>query len=111
MPERNSNITFGNYLKSKREEAGLDLESIFMETRISKKLLDSIENEDHAKLPEPVHVSPYELGICTNKPFNIDRFRKFRVVFVFDGFKQFLADSGFHKNRFQIQSGFFSFGF
>ncbi|MCU0614267.1 MAG: helix-turn-helix domain-containing protein [Desulfobacterales bacterium] len=59
MPERNSNITFGNYLKSKREEAGLDLESIFMETRISKKLLESIENEDHAKLPEPVYVKGF----------------------------------------------------
>jgi cytoskeleton protein RodZ len=59
MPERNSNLTFGLCLKSKREEAGLDPEYIFRETRISPQLLESLENEDHAKLPESVYVKGF----------------------------------------------------
>jgi cytoskeleton protein RodZ len=59
MPEQNSSLTFGQYLKSKREEAGLDLEYISMKTRIGKKMLESIENEDFAKLPEPVYVKGF----------------------------------------------------
>ena len=46
-------------MKSKREEAGLDLEYISMKTRIGKKMLESIENEDFAKLPEPVYVKGF----------------------------------------------------
>jgi cytoskeleton protein RodZ len=59
MPEQNSSLTFGQYLKSKREDAGLDLEYISMKTRIGKKMLESIENEDIAKLPEPVYVKGF----------------------------------------------------
>jgi cytoskeleton protein RodZ len=59
MPEQNSSLRFGHYLKSKREEAGLDLEYISMKTRIGTKILESIEKEDHAKLPEPVYVKGF----------------------------------------------------
>jgi cytoskeleton protein RodZ len=59
MPEQNSNPTFGHYLKSKREEAGLDLEYIFRKTRITPEILEYIENEDHEKLPEAVYVKGF----------------------------------------------------
>ncbi len=59
MPEQNSNLTFGPYLKAKREEAGLSLEYVSMQTRIGIEMLESIENEDHAKLPEPVYVKGF----------------------------------------------------
>jgi cytoskeleton protein RodZ len=59
MPEQNLNLTFGHYLKSKREEAGLDLEYISEETRISLKMLEAIESEDHVKLPESVYVKGF----------------------------------------------------
>jgi cytoskeleton protein RodZ len=46
-------------LKSKREESGLDLKYISVETKISLEMLESIENEYHAKLPEPVYVKGF----------------------------------------------------
>jgi len=73
MPEQNSNLSFGNYLKSKRETAGLDLESVFMATRISKEMLESIENEDHAKLPEPVFVKGFIRAYAVLLGADVDR--------------------------------------
>jgi cytoskeleton protein RodZ len=59
MPEQNSNLTFGHCLRSRREEAGLDPEYIFRETRINPQILEFLENEDHAKLPEAVYVKGF----------------------------------------------------
>jgi cytoskeleton protein RodZ len=59
MPEQNSNLTFGRYLKAKREEAGLDQEYISTETRISLEMLEAIESENHVKLPESVYVKGF----------------------------------------------------
>ena len=59
MPDENSHLTFGHYLKSKREDAGLDPESIFRKTKISPEMIKFIENEDHSKLPEPVYVKGF----------------------------------------------------
>jgi cytoskeleton protein RodZ len=59
MPEQNSNLTFGHYLKSKREEAGLDTEYISRKTRISLEMLEALESQDHVKLPEAVYVKGF----------------------------------------------------
>jgi cytoskeleton protein RodZ len=59
MPEQNSNLTFGRYLKAKREESGLDQEYISKKTRISLEMLEAIERENHQKLPEAVYVKGF----------------------------------------------------
>jgi cytoskeletal protein RodZ len=59
MPDKHLGLTFGPYLKSKRQEAGLDLEYISAETRIGKNTLKAIENENHARLYEPVYVKGF----------------------------------------------------
>lgn len=65
MPQHNSNLTFGYYLKSTREKAGLDLEYISWQTKISLKMLEFIENEDHTKLPEPVYTKGFIRAYAT----------------------------------------------
>lgn len=59
MSEQTSNFTFGQYLKSKRHEAGFDLEYISSDTKIGMDILKAIEDEDHSRLPEPVFVKGF----------------------------------------------------
>ncbi len=56
MIEEQTKQSFGRYLNAMRLEAGLGLEDISGETKIGKHTLEAIEEENHAKLPEPVYV-------------------------------------------------------
>ncbi len=59
MTENQAKNSFGQYLNSRRVEAGLDLDYISGETKIGKRTLEAIEEEDHAQLPEPVYVKGF----------------------------------------------------
>ncbi len=59
MTSENEGLTFGRYLKAKRQEAGFELEVVSSETKISINMLMAIEAEDHARLPEAVYVKGF----------------------------------------------------
>ncbi len=52
-------LSCGRYLKTARLEKGIDLEAISKETKIGLDLLDSIENDDHPRLPSEVYVKGF----------------------------------------------------
>ena len=58
---RNSTIKLscGRYLKTARLEKGIDLEIISKETKIGLDTLESIENDDHTRLPSEVYVKGF----------------------------------------------------
>ena len=52
-------LSCGRYLKTARLEKGIDLETISNETKIGLDKLDSIENDDHTRLPSEVYVKGF----------------------------------------------------
>ena len=52
-------LSCGRYLKTARLEKGIDLEIISKETKIGLDKLDSIENDDHTRLPSEVYVKGF----------------------------------------------------
>ncbi|MCF8068319.1 MAG: DUF4115 domain-containing protein [Desulfobacterales bacterium] len=52
-------LSFGNYLKSAREERGLSLEVVSGYTKISPAILLSLENEEIDKLPSEVFIKGF----------------------------------------------------
>jgi len=51
--------SFGRFLSSVRSEKGLDLDYISKKIRVNYGILQHIENEDHAKLPDDVFVKGF----------------------------------------------------
>ncbi|MDD5340883.1 MAG: helix-turn-helix domain-containing protein [Patescibacteria group bacterium] len=47
--------TLGHVLKRYREEAGLKIEQVEKDTKISKRMILALENDDHAILPEDLY--------------------------------------------------------
>ncbi len=54
-----SKKTLGAYLREAREMRGLTLEEISKETKISRRFLEALENEDWEILPAEVYVRGY----------------------------------------------------
>jgi len=52
-------LSCGRYLKTARLEKGIDLDTISNETKIGLDKLDSIENDDHTRLPSEVYVKGF----------------------------------------------------
>ncbi len=50
------NISYGNYLKSIRDEKGISIDQIVRESKIPLDILIAIENEDRERLPDDVFI-------------------------------------------------------
>jgi len=70
---------FGQYLRSHREAAGVDLEQMAAQTRISVRLLDSLETERFERLPGGVFnfsfVRQYARCVGLDEDDAVERFR------------------------------------
>ena len=56
--------TLGNYLRSAREERGIELRDAAQQTRISLQYLKALEEEDFSKLPGAVFVRGFLKNYC-----------------------------------------------
>lgn len=76
----NSELTFGKYLKKIRLEKGFSIEDIMDDTRISKYVLQQIEEENFENLPEDVYlkgfIKSYAEAMGQNPGVVIDKYRK-----------------------------------
>ncbi len=52
-------LSCGQYLRTARLEKGIDLKTISNATKIGLDKLDSIENDDHTRLPSEVYVKGF----------------------------------------------------
>jgi len=59
MTSENISTSFGHYLRTKRIEKGIRLETVLKETRIGMDNLLHIEQEDHERLPAEVFVKGF----------------------------------------------------
>ena len=59
MIDTTMKLSCGRYLKTARLEKGIDLEAISKETKIGLDKLESIENDDHTRLPSEVYVKGF----------------------------------------------------
>ena len=59
MTKDQMNNHFGRHLRSLRDEKGYSLEDISSETRISRQVLQNIEEEAHDRLPDPAFVKGF----------------------------------------------------
>ncbi|MBI9083419.1 MAG: DUF4115 domain-containing protein [Desulfobacterales bacterium] len=58
MPEKKT-MTFGRYLRAVRQDQGIDLKTVSSRTRIGMDILQSIEAEEHSRLPAEVFVKGF----------------------------------------------------
>lgn len=58
MPEKKT-MTFGRYLRAVRQDQGIDLKTVSSQTRIGMDILQSIEAEEHSRLPAEVFVKGF----------------------------------------------------
>lgn len=58
MPEKKT-MTFGRYLRAVRQDQGIDLKTVARQTRIGMDILQSIEAEEHSRLPAEVFVKGF----------------------------------------------------
>lgn len=56
--------TFGQFLKTKRIEAGVSIEEIAAQTKINTKILEHLENVELSELPAPAFIRGFIRSYC-----------------------------------------------
>src|SRR5205807_8760766 len=78
QPQTSELASFGEELRREREIRGISLKEISDATKISKRFLDAIENNDHRTLPAPVFtrgfVREYARYLCLNSEEIVNRY-------------------------------------